>query len=79
MGTGYRKQIHAKMDMNKLKGIESCWSHWRREAAGAGERHQLSVARVGDLNTVALRMEEGRGMAVLQLRKDGTDAFTGRS
>lgn len=50
MSTGYRKQIHAKMDMNKLKGIESCWS-----TGGRGEQgqQQLGKARIENLNAVA--------------------------
>lgn len=85
MGTGYRKQIHAKMDMNKLKGIESCWSTGGRKQQ---QHHQLGKARIGNLNAVARgEWQESAGgeggsgdtVAVLQLRKDGIDAFTGRS
>lgn len=50
MGTGYRKQIHAKMDMNKLKGIESCWSTDGREQQ---RQQQLGKARIENLNAVA--------------------------
>lgn len=90
MGTGYGKQIHAKMDMNKLKDIESCWStggrkqHQQQQQGQQQERHQLSsIARAAGLNTFAMWMGwvglQGRRMAVVLLRKDGTDAFTGRS